>query len=746
MRRLLNRTGPPRSLGARRLLIFVLGVWLLVLVTEAHPATPRNVLLIYDARRESMGNIVVDRTMRKVLGDELGVNVDIRSEYFEPPVSPQEDYPVFLNWLRRKYAQEHFDVIVPVGMNAIRFVRDYGLKAFRGSQVVYWGRKPGLDGWNPQWPISGVLTPELDTHVKKSFAFIRALQRDLEHLVVVSGTGTVDRMWEAAARSELARFQDQIDIEFLAGRPLEEVEKRLASLPPRTAVYLMSITEDGTGRQFVRSQFSNRLVREARAPVYSTSAIYLESGIVGGAIADQELMTIEAAEIVLRLLRGEDIRTLPLRESRLVPTANWKAMKRWGLREANLPPGTVVVQREQSLWDMYHWHIIGVVSLCLLEGTLIVGLLVQRANRRRAESALMESEQLLQSTIDALNVRVALLDQNGTIIAANRRWKIFVKEKPDDETSNFTGARYPEAGKSKAQAEEAKLVSDGIKRVVAREVEDFRCVYPFAQDEGTSWFQVRVNRFDTCGVPRLVVTQEDVTEIKQAHDSQQHLTALLMRVQDDERRRIARDLHDVTVQNMVAIKGDLNRIERESNRLEPDLSEPLHESVSLCNQVIDELRTLSYLLHPPYLDDVGLVPALQWFVRGFIQRCGVPVELLILDDIGRLPSEIETALFRVVQESLTNIHRHSRSRNAVIWVTKEQNDVVLRVTDEGQGFSLPKPDDKDVKNLAGVGIQSMRERLRQLGGELEIESSSKGTTVYAKVSISEVPNATYLTR
>src|SRR5215475_2250134 len=161
-----------------------------------------------------------------------------------------------------------------------------------------------------------------------------------------------------------------------------------------------------------------------------------------------------------------------------------------------------------------------------------------------------------------------------------------------------------------------------------------------------------------------------------------------MNAQDEERRRIARDLHDVTVQNVVAIKADIDSVKSDTD-LGPESVEMLKEGLSLCNQVIKELRTLSYLLHPPFLDEAGLVPALQWFVRGFMQRSGIQVELLVMDDIGRLATDFEMALFHVVQESLTNIHRHSGSRSAVIWLTKEQGTIHVKVRDEGHGFSLP---------------------------------------------------------
>jgi signal transduction histidine kinase len=245
----------------------------------------------------------------------------------------------------------------------------------------------------------------------------------------------------------------------------------------------------------------------------------------------------------------------------------------------------------------------------------------------------------------------------------------------------------------------------------------------------------------------MVVVYEDVTEIKEAHDAQQKLTGLIMNAQDAERRRIARELHDSTVQDLVAIKAGLACVGKGTRYLDADLAETWQESISLCNQVIKELRTLSYLLHPPFLDEAGLVPALTWFVRGFIQRSGIPVELMVMDDIGRLPTDIETALFRVVQESLTNIHRHSGGGRAVIEVTREKDTVVLRIMDDGHGFSLPAAEDIVEGGLSpGVGIAGMRERLRQLGGQLDIESGPQGTMVNAAVCLSEDRDHAYLAR
>jgi signal transduction histidine kinase len=160
----------------------------------------------------------------------------------------------------------------------------------------------------------------------------------------------------------------------------------------------------------------------------------------------------------------------------------------------------------------------------------------------------------------------------------------------------------------------------------------------------------------------------------------------------------------------------------------------ISDSQELAAHSLTELRTLSYLLHPPILDDAGLVRALQWFVRGFSERSGIHIETVGIHDIGRLPLDIETALFRVVQESLTNVRRHSGSDKASIRLEKVNAEVKLQISDRGHGMPDGAVNGSAGENVElGVGISGMRERLTQLGGRLEIESSNNGTTITAVV-------------
>jgi signal transduction histidine kinase len=233
-----------------------------------------------------------------------------------------------------------------------------------------------------------------------------------------------------------------------------------------------------------------------------------------------------------------------------------------------------------------------------------------------------------------------------------------------------------------------------------------------------------------------VATGEDVSTARRAEEairrSEQELRLLssrLLDLQDAERRRIARELHDVTAQNLFAIHIGLSRLLPEL----PDRYRPvIDECLGLCEQSREEIRTLSYLLHPPMLDEAGLIAALKWYVDGFSARTGIKVQLNAEGYTERLPMDIETDLFRVVQECLANVHRHSGSRTAAVDLHRDSDGIVLRVEDWGRGMPREVRERRKIASV-GVGIPGMRERLGQHQGNLEIKSGSRGTRITATI-------------
>jgi signal transduction histidine kinase len=215
----------------------------------------------------------------------------------------------------------------------------------------------------------------------------------------------------------------------------------------------------------------------------------------------------------------------------------------------------------------------------------------------------------------------------------------------------------------------------------------------------------------------------------------QHLYEHLLKVRDEERRKLARDLHDSTGQTLAALKISVSQLQENCNEA-PGALAIVSEVQQLADQAIQEIRTMSYLLHPPLLDEVGFACAAEWYVEGFAKRSGINVTLVITNSNGRLPKNVEIALFRVLQESLTNIHRHSGASDASVHFQNAAEAVILEIRDFGKGIL-----EERLRLLhgatakTGVGLAGMRERVRELNGSLEIESDGRGTTLRAIVPL-----------
>jgi PAS domain S-box-containing protein len=228
-----------------------------------------------------------------------------------------------------------------------------------------------------------------------------------------------------------------------------------------------------------------------------------------------------------------------------------------------------------------------------------------------------------------------------------------------------------------------------------------------------------------------------------AEESQRALSISLMRAQDDERRRVARELHDSAGQYLSALALAIDAARSQGDAVPPAAKRKLEEATEIINRCSAEIRTLSHLLHPPLLEELGLLSAVNWYVEGFAERSGVKVDLQLPPNLARFNPSVELSIFRALQECLTNIHRHSGSSTASVKMAADDHRLTLEVRDQGKGIE-PEMIGKWSRNKrsAGVGLTGMRERMNDLGGTLEIQSNSKGTTVRAAIPICELRAAT----
>jgi len=250
------------------------------------------------------------------------------------------------------------------------------------------------------------------------------------------------------------------------------------------------------------------------------------------------------------------------------------------------------------------------------------------------------------------------------------------------------------------------------------------------------WLDCQMVPFVSGGELHLLVLNCEITNQKRAEEVLRGFSRRLRRAQDEERRHLARGLHDSTAQKLAAVNMNLGRLKHLVAGTDPAVRNLVGDIAALVEDCSKEVRTLSYLLHPPLLDQLGLPAACRSYLEGFSKRSGVRVRLDVPDDLGRLPASAELALFRVLQEALANIQRHSGSKTASIRLTRAANRVVLKVSDRGRGISAAV-----LRDVAqgfggpGLGLLSMRERVDQLGGRLEIESGTKGTTLVATLPL-----------
>jgi PAS domain S-box-containing protein len=360
---------------------------------------------------------------------------------------------------------------------------------------------------------------------------------------------------------------------------------------------------------------------------------------------------------------------------------------------------------------------------------VVRGLAHDVTDQKRAESALRKSEEKFSKAFRSSPVEMVITTlSEGRFLDANEsflRSAGFAREEVIGRTSLELGIWADPADRA-AIVEEVR--NNG--RIANREVQ-LRTKTGLL---GAKLYSAEL--ISISGESCLLSVGRDITEQKRAMEEVRQLSRRLLNLQDEERRKIALELHDSTGQNLVALTALLSRLRAAFPSPDGDSRGVFFECERLAKEYIQEIRTLSYLLFPPTLSHAEIESAVRHYADGFVERTGIRVELETPPGLGRMPHDIELALFRVVQESLTNIQRHSGSPTATVRIRREPESVLLEVADQGRGFSLFEDKGRSgFRRPLGVGIESMIERIKHVGGDLGIESSKEGTTVFARVPI-----------
>jgi two-component system NarL family sensor kinase len=336
-----------------------------------------------------------------------------------------------------------------------------------------------------------------------------------------------------------------------------------------------------------------------------------------------------------------------------------------------------------------------------------------------------------QDFVDSLVAEVAILDPQGRVVMASKGWKVRAEE------SDLASGRNPFNSSTafdflSGDEATARQIEKKVSDVLCGEVQEAKLNFTVRDGELRRRYRLRATALGKGRARGAIVVNEDVTEIYELHRDKRLLTEQLMRSEETERRRIAREMHDSTVQDLVAIGLNLKRLRHLAN--DPVAQDVLAEVRTILTRTQQDVRTLSYLLHPPLLEEGGLVLALASLIRGLSSRMQICVEFesdLPDSPDSRLPIDVEMALYRVAQEALINVHKHASATHAKVRYYREADRWVLIVEDDGVGICGRKADHVG----SGVGIQGMRARLLQLGGALTLSTLRQGTRLKAVVPI-----------
>lgn len=352
--------------------------------------------------------------------------------------------------------------------------------------------------------------------------------------------------------------------------------------------------------------------------------------------------------------------------------------------------------------------------------------------QKQAEQALRVSEERFRAIVETTSECVMLVAPDGTLLHINSsgltlvgvdRADTLVGKSVYDLIEAKDRDRFRTFNERICRGENGSLEFDIVGPRGERRHMETHAV-PLRDPEGT--------------VAQLAITR-DITgrRLAEAAVKEKELSARLLKLQDEERRRIARELHDGVGQLLAAMSMNAGRMNGEKSKLSPDAARCAEDNAKLIEQVSADIRTISYLFHPPLLDEMGLDSALKWYINGFTERSKIVASLDLSADWERLPQDYELCLFRIAQECLANIHRHSDSSTARLSLLRSPAEIKLEVSDDGKGLD-PETQAKIASGeTVGVGLRGMRERVRQLGGNLDIRSNGHGTIVTVTIPIAE---------
>ena len=685
--------------------------YLLVLLALAPPAAaqtkPKNVLVLSGGRGRVSINQMQSSLRTRFPGPVNFSIVDLENPRFE-----QQAYQDHLaEALRSGYGGEKLDLVIAVMTPSLEFAVRYRDTVFPDVPIVFMSISTPLP--EKMWPgVTGVASP---LGVPEIIDLSLRLHPDTEVVAVITNVTGVDKDWLLAERAALLRHRDKVREIDLIGPPSPELLQKVAALPPRTVVLFQLFPQDSD--QLAFGAFDVLASVAQRLPTYSILSL-LDRGAIGAATYDATNDAVLAGQLAARVLSGERADDIPVAQnSRVQLSVDWRQLRRWNISESALPPGTRVLYREPTFWQRYWKYIMAAIAVIVVQSLLIVGLLWQRARKRKAEAVIRESEQRFRLVTNSAPVMIWMSGPDRACTYFNQPRLEFTGRPVDAELGDgWAEGVHPE---DRGSCLETYTNAFNLR-------ESFQMQYRLRRHDGEfRWvFDTGVPRFNADGsFAGFIGSCLDITERKLAEEALASLGGKLIAAQEQERTRIARELHDDINQQLAFLSVSLDELKQTPAESIAAIPRRLEAIESQAAEISKSVQTLSHRLHSSKLEYLGLVAALRGFCREFSDQHRVEVTFSHDPIPDSLPQEIALCLFRVVQTALVNALKHSGVTSFDVHLRPSRDGVHLSVRDRGVGFDV-----EEMLRGHGLGLISMRERVRFVNGDISIQSKPNGGT------------------
>ena len=618
----------------------------------------------------------------------------------------------------RKYSARKPDVIVAAGPASLKFVAELYDK-FQGTPIIFCAVLGGIpDQLRHGVPFTGVLA---QLHPEGTLNAALHLLPSTKHVVVVGGVGKFDEGFEVIAKQGFHNYESKLEFRYLFDLTMPALIERLKHLPSDTIVYHTAISQDAAGDYFIDSAQSIPMVASAAdAPVFVMDDVDLRAGTVGGDLVNWADDGRIAAEMAVRVLNGEKPQDIPVVTSNHAYMFDWRALKRWGMNEKNLPPGSIVLHRQPSFWELYKQYVFAAIFLILVQSAAILGLLWQRARRRKTEAELIRSEEKFSKSFRQSPLAISIAStKDGCYIDVNETFEQQTGWRRDEVIGRSPSDINVWVDPDQRSLFMKQLLAEGNVRDLEVRIR--------RKDGQTRTTLSSAELIEVNGKPCALSVIADVTERKRAEEALASLSGRLIEAQDEERKRIAREIHDDYNQRVAMLAIDLEQLAENVGDSSGETSQKVHELFDRIGELGADLHSLSHRLHSSTLESLGLLVGLEAFCKEFAEQHGVQVDFVHENVPRGVPADAALCMFRITQEALRNIKRHSGANRAEVRLEQMDGRLHLSVSDRGRGFDSNEPPAE-----RGIGIHSMEERLRLLGGKLEIQSRPmEGTRIDA---------------